>query len=301
VRPEQRPQTVADFRERLGLRDSVSDDPRPSEERVKPKPSRKLIVAGALGGVGVLVAAAAFMFAGRDTAPEPRPGESVQAQAPKLAPPISPPAPAAAPAPAPAPNISVNPPTQAERQPPAPPPSQPAAEPGRPFSPADAIAQVFELRDVSHGVAVTLEKTTVRVGKDKLRFQVKSDRAGYLYILMLGTDKQHINLLFPNSLDQKNQAKGNQVINLPRPGWAMTAGGPPGTNEFIALVSEQPRDFKKIGLTKVGPFAEFSMDNVAAMSRSSSSAVLAGTPVCAAGAPCSAAYGAARFTIEEVN
>jgi hypothetical protein len=30
-------------------------------------------------------------------------------------------------------------------------------------------------------------------------------------------------------------------------------------------------------------------------------AVLAGSPVCAANSPCSVAYGAARFTIEEVN
>jgi hypothetical protein len=120
---------------------------------------------------------------------------------------------------------------------------------------------------------------------------------------MLGTDKQHINLLFPNSLDQKNQTKANQPINLPRTGWTMTAGGPPGTNEFIALVSERPRDFGQIGLTKVGPFAEFSLDQVATLFRSNSgnTAVLAGTPVCPSGGACSAAYGAARFTIEEVN
>jgi hypothetical protein len=228
-----------------------------------------------------------------DAPPPATQGESVQAEAAK---------PVAAPEPAPA----VTPATQVEPQVPvqAPiPPAPPAADVNRPFNPADALAHVYDLREPDHRVDVSLENTTVRVGKDKLKFRVQSDKPGYLYILMLGTDKQHIYLLFPNSLDQKNQTKANEPINLPRTGWTMTAGGPPGTNEFIALVSERPRNFKQVGLTKVGPFAELSLDNLAALIRSNSgnTAVLAGTPVCASGSPCSAAYGAARFTIEEVN
>jgi hypothetical protein len=183
------------------------------------------------------------------------------------------------------------------------PPPPPATETARAFNPADALAQLYDLRDADHGVVVSLERTTVRVGKDKLRFQVKSDKPGYLYILMLGTDKQHINLLFPNAIDSKNDVKASQPINLPRTGWAMTAGGPPGTNEFVAVVSERPRDFKAIGLTKVGPFAEFSMEGVARLFRTAAgnAPVLAGSPVCAAASTCPAAYGAARFRIEEVN
>jgi hypothetical protein len=159
------------------------------------------------------------------------------------------------------------------------------------------------MRDPDFNVNVTLEKATVRVGKDKLRFSVQSDRPGYLYIFMLGTDRQHISLLFPNGLDSKNQVSGNQAVSLPRTGWSMTAGGPPGTNHLVALVAERPRDFRQLGLRKAGPFTELSMDQVATLFRSGAgnSAVLAGTPVCAAGSPCSAAYGAARFTIQEVN
>jgi hypothetical protein len=146
-----------------------------------------------------------------------------------------------------------------------------------------------------------LERTSVRIGKDKLRFRVQSDRPGYLYIVMLGTEGQHINLLFPNSIDRKNQVKRGEPINLPRTGWTMTAGGPPGTNEFVAVVSESPRDFGQVGLTKVGPFAEFAADRIASMTKSGNAAALAGAPLCAGASPCPAGYGAARFSIEEVN
>lgn len=299
VRPEDRPQTIEAFRDLLGLRDAIVDElprtraddvPHRRDEPRKAKPDRKIIAAGGVVAIGAVIGAAVFLLPrGEKTPARPR-GESVQAQAPRLAPPVT--------------NSPVDPPAQADRQAPIQPAAPPPApDPGRPFSPADALAQVYELREVDHGVAVNLERTTVRVGKDKLRFRVQSDRPGYLYILMLGTDRQHISLLFPNSLDQKNQVKADQPLNLPRAGWAMTAGGPAGTNDFIALVSERPRDFRQVGLTKVGPFAEFSLDRLAALFRSNpgNTPVLAGTPICAAGQACSAAYGAARFAIEEVN
>ncbi|MEO8654939.1 MAG: serine/threonine-protein kinase [Ramlibacter sp.] len=300
VRPEKRPQTIGEFRELLGLQDAMADEePRRTQEGTQQQTTRRMMAIGGVAAAAVLVVVAVFVFTKRDAAPTPAKDESVAYQSGKNAP--TAPAPTAPPAPivAPAPRAIVTPPAAQMERPPAP----PAAEPSRPFNPADVLAQAYELRDPDHRVTVTLERTTVRVGKDKLRFRVQSDRAGYLYILMLGTDKRHISLLFPNALDQKNQTQGDQPINLPRPGWAMTAGGPPGTNEFIALVSERPRDFRPLGLTKVGPFAEMSVDRVAALLRASSgnTAPLAGSPVCASGGPCPAGYGAARFSIEEVN
>lgn len=291
VRPEKRPQTIHEFRDLLGLHDPMTDDaPRVPEERARQKPNRKLMaIGGGVLGIALVAAAVVFTTTRRETAPARGQAESVQAPEPRAAPVAT--------------NTTVAPPIQAERQTAVPPTAAPAADVNRPFQPADALAQVYEMREHDHRVAVNLERTTVRIGKDKLRFQVQSDKPGYLYILMLGTDRQRIVLLFPNSLDQHNQAKGNQPISLPRAGWTMTAGGPPGIDEFVALVSERPRDFGQIGLTKVGPFAEFSLDNVAAQFRSNSgkTAVLAGTPSCEPGSPCSAAYGAARFTIEEVK
>jgi serine/threonine protein kinase len=290
VRPEHRPQSIAEFRSLLGLHDLPMPDAtsQRNQDRRGPALDRKAAVGGGVLAVAA-VAVAAFMLTGQEK-PAFSPARSDRAQTP-----TQPPAPAqqaASPAPL-------------EQQVPAnePAPQAPAPVPARPFEPADALAQLYELRDRAHGVAVDLDRTTVRIGKDKLRFQVQPDKAGYLYILMLGTDRQHISLLFPNGLDQKNQVKAGQAINLPRPGWAMTAGGPAGTNEFIAMVSERPRDFTRIGLKKVGPFSEFTLANVDTLmhSGSGSAPVLAGTPVCAAGTDCPSGYGAARFSIEEIN
>jgi hypothetical protein len=118
---------------------------------------------------------------------------------------------------------------------------------------------------------------------------------------MVGTDRAHFNLLFPNAIDARNRIEAEKELRLPRPGWSMVAGGPPGTNHFVAIVSENPRDFSAAGLKKVDPFAEFPLEAAAEVARSQPAepSPFAGKPVCATGAPCSDAYGAATFTIEE--
>jgi hypothetical protein len=168
---------------------------------------------------------------------------------------------------------------------------------------ADALAQLHEMRDAGHAVAVTAAKTRVRIGKDKLKFRIESDRSGYVYVFMLGTGDQPISLLFPNSLDSSNRIVAKRPLSLPRASWDITAGGPSGTNQFVAMVSESPRDFGDAGLTKAGAFAEFPRQRIANMLRSKASAdaVLAGAPKCAAGASCSKTYGAAAFAIVEID
>lgn len=90
---------------------------------------------------------------------------------------------------------------------------------------------------------VTAPKTLV-INKDKLTFKVKSSRAGYLYVVMLGSDEKSFYLLFPNKLDQDNSVKANQSYDFPRIGWQLTAGGPVGTDKVLFVVSDSPRDSK---------------------------------------------------------
>jgi hypothetical protein len=141
----------------------------------------------------------------------------------------------------------------------------------------------------------------VKIGKDRLGFRVTSAKPGYLYVLMVGTDKS-FNLLFPNAVDAKNQVAATQAIDLPRSGWAMTAAGPKGVDHFVAIVSENPRDFSAAGLKKVDPFGEFPADVAASLAAHAGDAPLfAGTPVCKSGSSCSARYGAAIFSVEETD
>lgn len=177
----------------------------------------------------------------------------------------------------------------------------PAAVVRKPFDPVEALESVFAGRDRNHPVNVVPDKPQVRIGQDRLRFRVSSGKAGYVYVLMVGTDKSHFNLLFPNAIDDKNRIAAGQTLDLPRSGWAMTAGGPKGANHFVALVSENPRDFSAAGLKKVDPFGEFPLDAAAKLAASAGNAAFAGTPVCKDGKACSTRYGAAIFSVEEVD
>ena len=199
-------------------------------------------------------------------------------------------------------------PVAAGSTPAAPPPTaaspQPVAETGtKPFDPVGALDQVFEGRDRNHLVTVLTDKARIRIGRDPLRFRVSSAKGGYAYVLMVGTDRSHFNLLFPNAIDGDNRVASQEELKLPRPGWAMTASGPPGTNHFVAIVSESPRDFTDAGLRKVDPFGEFPPEVASriARSRAGGPTPFAGRPVCKPQADCPAGYGAATFSIDEMQ
>jgi hypothetical protein len=149
-----------------------------------------------------------------------------------------------------------------------------------------------------------MARAQVTIGRDKLAFNVRSSKGGYVYVLMVGTDRQHFYLLFPNQVDADNRVAAGGQLELPRKGWSMVAGGPAGSNQFAAVVSESRRDFKSAGLVTVDPFAEFPLEAAARVARAAGTGAspFVGTTLCPeAGADCSAAYGAAEFTIEEVE
>ena len=297
VMPEARPQSVAELRDLLGIGEAPAAAPPPQAAAAEPAAaapppaagaarSRLPLVAG--GAVAAAVLTAALWFAvGRKEQPPPAPP--------------SPPAVQDAPTAAGVQSADGRSLSSDQLVKELAGTSEQAAVPLKPFDPIDALDQIFRQRNRDHAVAVVLDKANVRIGKDKLSFRIRSSRPGHLYVLMVGTDRAHFNLLFPNAIDGRNRIDADKELTLPRPGWAMVAGGPAGTNHFVAIVSEQPRDFSAAGLKKVDPFAEFPLETAAEVARSQPAepSPFAGKPVCAAGATCSDAYGAATFTIEE--
>lgn len=142
----------------------------------------------------------------------------------------------------------------------------------------------------------------VRIGQDRLSFTVRSERSGYLYLLMVGTDRSHFYQLFPNALDRNNRIVGGSEITLPRPGWAMVAGGPPGTNRFLMIVAPSPRDFSDAGLRTGSPFSEFDLRAASRAFTTEGPRALAGKAVgCREPANVCDAFGAAMFEIRETN
>jgi hypothetical protein len=165
------------------------------------------------------------------------------------------------------------------------------------------LQEIYRHRDPEHVVAVVPEKARVKIGQDKLRFRVSSHKPGYVYILMLGTNGR-FNLLFPNAIDADNGIAGEGDLSLPRPGWAMTPEGPPGSNRFLVIVSDNRRDFSATGLRKVNPFAEFPLDiadRIAHEANFATTNPFAGKVICPASRACSSSYGAALFVIDEIS
>lgn len=172
------------------------------------------------------------------------------------------------------------------------------------FDPLKALDEIFQWRDPNHAVTVSTEKAQTRIGKDPLRFRIRSARTGYVYLLMVGTNRSDFFLLFPNAVDKSNRVKAGEQLDLPRPEWKMIAEGPPGTDHFVVIVSDRPRDFTAAGLEPIDPFAEFPPQRAARLyeEHTGSTPLFAGKAICTDVTPdCPGSYGAAVFSIEEIE
>ena len=177
----------------------------------------------------------------------------------------------------------------------------PAAKPADPLK---KLEEILQARNPDHTVSISVGKQQVRIGKDALRFSIRSSKPGYVYLIMVGTDRSQFWLLFPNAIDKNNHISADRPLDLPRPNWRMDAAGPPGTDHFIAIVSDSPRNFGHAGLKPNGPFAEFPPAMMAQPEQETGGALplFAGKASCSAKqtTSCSESYGAAVFSIEEV-
>ncbi|WP_108646445.1 DUF4384 domain-containing protein [Polynucleobacter rarus] len=116
----------------------------------------------------------------------------------------------------------------------------------------DKIASLETLKDIlaqsnpEVKVNVTMSSSKIKIGSESFNLSVKSNKAGYVYILLLGTDKKDFFILYPNKIEQKNEIKANETMNLPNDSWKVQAGGPVGVDNILVMVSETPRDFSSI-------------------------------------------------------
>lgn len=184
----------------------------------------------------------------------------------------------------------------------------PVAAPA-PLTGQQALRQMFDQRDAKRNVQVSVDKPTLRIGKDAMDLTVQSDRDGYVYVALAGFDNTALYMLFPNELDGNNKIQAGQKLVLPRPSWRVTAGGPVGTDHLIVMVSDAPRDLSALAENKAGPFVSSLNDpqGPARLGALMTSARLADTTQCQNAATrsnnpaCSDAYGAAMVSVEEVK
>jgi hypothetical protein len=188
---------------------------------------------------------------------------------------------------------------------------EPAAE-EKPATPAEILARVHDQRDGARAVQVHVDKSKLKIGRDRLNFTVTSKRDGYLYVALAGSDKQSLYLLYPNALDQNNAIHANQPVTLPRQAWEVAAAGPAGTDTVLVMVTDSPRRLDGLKAVKDGPFMKTLLD---AAGRSQLQQVLSTSAndddaQCQlTGAKrnlnvvkhCSDAFGASLLTVEEVR
>lgn len=184
---------------------------------------------------------------------------------------------------------------------------QPAVASGAPAT----LMDIFNGRDDRRTVEIIPVKNKLKIGKDKFSFSVRSSTAGYLYLLMVGSDGKTFDLLFPNKLDGNNYIQAEQLVKFPRPNWEVIAQGPAGKDRILVIVADAPRDLSRLPVTNAGPFSVASVTQVATrgiqLVTSTPSVTLqkecssARTRTLAVIQACSDAYGAALAEIEETE
>jgi hypothetical protein len=198
-------------------------------------------------------------------------------------------------------------------------PATPVAAPAAPVTaptqatrpaPLAALNDIYHSRDDRRLVTLTTDKPTLKIGRDNIAFTLTSREGGYVYLLMVGSDGQTFDLLFPNAFDRNNVIEAGATLRLPRTSWQLGAEGPPGKDTLLAIVTDSPRDFSAAGLKPSGPFSV-----IGAMAAKDIQLVTAGAAKPAAEEcsdpsalrniavkkSCSTGYGAALLTVEEVR
>ncbi len=178
------------------------------------------------------------------------------------------------------------------------------------YEPLKLLDEIFEARNKDHAVNVRPNRLSVVTGKDELILRVKSSRPGYVYLFEVPTNRSDLFLVFPNKADERNQISAGTDFVIPRADatWGLTFFGPKGTNQFLLVVSDEPRDLSHTGWQYRSPNGmdrEFSNDTAkkAYQDATGDLSMFLGTALCAQGgaATCSNLYGAAHFAVEEMD
>ena len=300
VKPEERTQSIDDLRRDLGMAPSDIDSGKAGRGRgpatmagslaagaAARRTSRTGLFAG-IAAVLVLVVAGGLWFAlsgKRTPAATATSATPPVAAAATVAPPVAP--------------TSTTPPVVAATvaAPSGAVVSPPAAGP---FDPTREFERVVAAQSATFKVEAAADKPQLRIDKDNMTFKVKTEREGYVYVLQYGSDGGIVQV-FPNTAAKSNRLKADSTTSLPPKNANTIAGGPPGIDHLLVIVSNHPRQFKALGLKNIDGFEQTTLEAArqAAEAAGPAASVFAGTPVCTP--PCSDEYGAAVFTVEEIK
>src|SRR5262249_35043654 len=116
------------------------------------------------------------------------------------------------------------------------PEAAPPRTPDKPATPRRLLAELFHGRDRGPSVAASIDRGAVSIG---------SSRPGYVYVLAASTNQSDgatlfVGVLYPRASDTNNRIRPGQTLKLPDFSWPTNA-------EFLAIVSDEPRDIDVLG------------------------------------------------------
>ncbi len=154
----------------------------------------------------------------------------------------------------------------------------------------------------SREITVSGAKSSLTVGKDALSFSLKSEQAGYVYLLLLDKTDSKLSLIFPNALDLDNRIAAGSPMRFPRESWSFTADAPAGEWEVLVIVADTKRDFAGLGLVAHDGIASAPLKELEhALARLGPDS-LAGVSVCQKEETrCAADFGVSHFKVTEVE
>ena len=134
-----------------------------------------------------------------------------------------------------------------------------AVQTAKPPKVEPALASMATLQDIQKQgnpkrvVSVSLNKPSLKIGKDSLDITIKSNHDGFVYLVLLGSDSSSFYILYPNGLDKNNQIRAGEPLRIPKADWKVAANGPVGIDNLLVMVSDSPR--KLNNLTMASPSA----------------------------------------------
>lgn len=154
-----------------------------------------------------------------------------------------------------------------------------------------SIAPVFQavLSKADSTLSIHMENPVLKIGEDLLRFQVESPFQGYVTVYVLSSDQSLIQLL-PNVRVPQLAINANEKTWLPPSSEPIQATGPAGSNQFLVIVTEEPRDYTQLKMSDHYGFGLIQHTN----------AELEGMTSCTT-ATCDDRMAAAWFTVDEVD
>ena len=131
------------------------------------------------------------------------------------------------------------------------------------FDPREEFNQIVQSQTSGFTVEAKSAKQQFRIGKDRLAFNVTSVRDGFVNVLVLEQDGSLL-LLFPNAKVPNNRIKAGQNLTLPPRSWPMDTSEPPGPQQFLVIVSAQPRDYSSLSKEQADVFLKLPTGDKAA-------------------------------------